>query len=139
MTAPIGNTETRIRPGHYGVAESRSPSQSFMTVFEDDGETGYVYALDLGREHGQKIVDALQIYVAKEEFGDVEESVVRILWSSDGNKSGVELDGELQAVFDFGERIGCSLSGFPPTGGGWRRVAARSVGKIAEFFAGKAV
>ena len=110
-----------------------------MTVFEDDGQTGYVYALDLGGEHGQKIVDALQIYVAKEEFGDVQERVVRILWSPDGSKSGVELDGELQAVFDFVGRIGCSVSGFPPTGGAWRRIVARSVGKIAEFFVTKAV
>ena len=139
MTASIGDTETRLRPGHHDAVESRSPSQPFLTVFEDDGETGYVYALDIGHERGAKIVDALQVYVAKEEFGDVDESIVRIRWSPDGTKSGLELDGELRAVFDFVGRIGCSISGFPPTGGGWRRIVGRSVGKVAEFFAAKVI
>jgi hypothetical protein len=39
---------------------SESGSEPFATVFEDDGETGYFYAMDLRRE--EQIVDAVHIY-----------------------------------------------------------------------------
>ena len=133
-------TEAKIRAGHCESVESRSPFELFLTVFEDDGETGYFYALDLTREHGRKIVDALQIYTVKEEFGDVNESVVRIIWSPDGVKSGLELNGTLQAVFDFGEKVGCSLSGFPaPPSDGWRRAPGQTADQIASFFSSRSV
>jgi hypothetical protein len=128
--------EGRLRPGHHVTLESRSPDKPLMAVFEDDGETGYFYAVDLSREHGSKIVDAVQIYVAKEEYGEVEESLVQVMWSPDGCKAALVLDGEAQAAFDFSEQIGCSLSGFPPANEGWKRLRGRSPAEISDFFAG---
>ena len=43
------------------VVEAQSPTTGFGVVFEDDGTTGYLYALDLGRGDN-RICDALQIY-----------------------------------------------------------------------------
>jgi hypothetical protein len=105
------------------MLDSRSPAGASMTVFEDDGDTGYFYALDVGREHGEKIVDAIQIYTTTEDFGDDhrEPIVARIVWSDDGKRSGLEIDGQLQAVFDFSNLVGCSLIGFPPASNGWAR------------------
>lgn len=131
---PIGNTEAGIRPGHHDSVDSRSPSEPFMTVFEDDGQTGYFYALDLRREQGGKIVDAIQIYATNEEYADTSRRALRIMWSPDGCKSGLVLDGNLQAAFDFVGRIGCGLSGFPPPGKGWRRISAQSPEQVAKFF-----
>jgi hypothetical protein len=94
-----------------------------MTVFEDDGETGYFYALDVGREHGQKIVDAMQVYTRTEDYGDDGRVpiLIRIVWSDDGQRSGLEIDGHLRAVFDFSNLLGCGLSGFPAPSNGWAR------------------
>jgi hypothetical protein len=128
----IGDIETRVRPGQEATLESRSPAGAFLAVFEDDGETGYLYAVDPSRE-GSKIVDAVQIYVAR---GDVGESLVELRWSGDGNRVALVLDGELQAAFDFAEELGCALSGFPPPATDpWKRVKARSPAEISEFFA----
>lgn len=139
MTAPTGDTQVEIQPGRQDVVESQSSSRPFMTVFEDDGETGYFYALDLTRERGNQIVDAVQIYLVPEEPGEVNNRVLRILWSPDGDKSALEFDGAMRAVFDFPGRLACSLSEAPPSSDGWRRIHARSPGQIAEFFVGKAV
>jgi hypothetical protein len=129
----IGDTEMRVRPGHHGTLESRSPTGAFMARFEDDGETGYVYAVDLGREHGSKIIEAIQIYVARED-GEVGEILVELRWSGNGNRVALALDGELQVAFDFAAEVACALSAFPPPADDrWKRVRARSAAEIAAF------
>ena len=96
-----------------------------MTVFEDDGDTGYFYALDLRRDHGEKIVDAIQIYTTTEDYGDDDRAPIlaRIIWSGDERRSGLEIDGRLRAVFDFSNLVDCGLGGFPPGMNGWTRRA----------------
>jgi hypothetical protein len=94
-----------------------------MAVFEDDGDSGYFYALDVRREHGEKIVDAIQIYTTTEDFGDDHRDPIlaRIVWSDDGKRSGLKIDGRLQAVFDFSNLVGYGLIPFPPASNGWAR------------------
>ncbi|AZQ10051.1 hypothetical protein STH12_00915 [Shewanella khirikhana] len=42
--------ETEFTVGVETVLESGSPKNSYMVVFEDDGDTGYLYGLDTGRD-----------------------------------------------------------------------------------------
>ena len=49
------------------IAARRQPP--FWVVFEDAGDTGYLYALDAGREENP-IFDALHIYIAREGDAD---------------------------------------------------------------------
>ena len=55
MRAPPSYVRPRHRSeealvGRAVVAQGKSPSANFAAVFEDDGQTGYFYALDLSSE-----------------------------------------------------------------------------------------
>ena len=50
-----------FQPGDNSFAAEDSPGGHYSAVFEDDGETGYFYAMDLNRTD-QMILDAVQIY-----------------------------------------------------------------------------
>ena len=85
-------------------------------VFEDDGETGCLYALDLARNN-DPILDAMQIYDVHAMPGGRHAPV--ITWSSDGLKAGLLLGEALQAVFDFEGRRGYCQTGFPEPDRRW--------------------
>ena len=70
---------TSCGSGRGAVVESRPAEPPFWVVFEDDGDTGYLYALDAGREENP-IFDALHIYNARE-VGDADrERELRLVW-----------------------------------------------------------
>ncbi len=101
------------------VLHGTAPSGEYAAVFEDDGETGYFYAVDLN-DSAQPIQDALQIYNVQQVEDRSEPSDVRIGWSSDGLAVLLAINGNVHAVFNFGTRQACCRSGFPPPDGrGW--------------------
>jgi hypothetical protein len=93
------------------LLESNSPQNSFAAFFEDEGATGYFYALDMRLE--EPVVDALQIY----NVADVEDrnipSTVQIAWSNDGLKTALIINEYVHAVFDFDTQRGYCRTGFP--------------------------
>ena len=103
--------EEPITYGTPVVHMSPSPAQPHSVVFEDDGETGYLYARD-----GESVVDAMQIYRAADLSGT---ATLQIAWADDGLKAVAVLDRRPQAVFDFAARRGYSRSDFPPPAEGW--------------------
>lgn len=83
------------------VIECESPNNKWITVFEDDGETSYMYLCSLN-DNGEldKIVDHLWIYNQIEP--PIEEcKEVFIIWSNDSNKTGLIVDGECWGIFDL--------------------------------------
>ena len=88
-------------------------------VFEDDGETGYFYAIDLD-DDSPRILDAVQVYDVDAADGHAA-LAIRIVWSADGTKAGLLLANKLNAAFDFTARAGYCLSGYPGAGDGWTR------------------
>jgi hypothetical protein len=69
-------------------------------VFEDDGRTGYFYALDESLE-GNPILDAVHIYNV-EDISDAHiPSDVKIGWSEDCQKCVLLINGYPHAAFDF--------------------------------------
>src|SRR5829696_10503407 len=101
----------RIKFGEPTVVESTvSPHQ---LVFEDDGETGYLYVLDLRRaEPQQPIIDALHIYNVGEARDSEHE--LELLWNADGVAAVLVLDDVVQALVDFEEPRFMCRTGFPP-------------------------
>lgn len=60
MTAKLV-AEQLIRVGEPVIVEAESPSRRYCVVFEDDGDTGYLYAVDVAGSE-QSILDAMHIY-----------------------------------------------------------------------------
>lgn len=80
------NADTKFAVGTETVLESGSLKNSLMVVFEDDGDTGYLYGLDRSRE-GNPILDALHIFNVANVTDKQLPSEAQIVWSGDGKKS----------------------------------------------------
>src|SRR5258706_13991340 len=72
-----------LRVGTPIVVEGSSSDSTFAGVFEDDGSTGYFYALDR-RRTDQPILEALHIYNVANVTDASKDSSVEIGWSGDG-------------------------------------------------------
>ena len=112
----------QIEVGTPIVIESNAPNGSLAVVFEDDGETGYFYAL--GRDRAEApILDALHIYAVAGVTDRRLPSHVQILWSPDATKACLVINRYPHAVFDFTTRRGYSRDAFPDPApeSGWTR------------------
>ncbi|MCC8367192.1 DUF2251 domain-containing protein [Xenorhabdus sp. PB61.4] len=105
--------QAQLIVGEAQVIESLSPEGSFAAVFEDDGETGYFYALDETVD-GNPIQDALHIYNAEEISDGQIPSDVKIGWSEDSRKCVLLINGYPHGVFNFDTKNGYCRSSFPP-------------------------
>lgn len=119
MPASI-TAETSFTVGTDVVLQGPSPSAQIGVVFEDDGETGYFYALDFGRK-ANPIVDALQIYNVRSVTDRHLPSQAQIVWSEDGLKAALLINRHPHAVFDFAARRGYCRSGFPTPDPNWTK------------------
>jgi hypothetical protein len=101
----------QIRIGEPTVIEAIPEGNRYGVVFEDDGETGYLYALDQTQQD-MSIVDAMLIYgVSEASRGN--EVTLKILWNTDKTGATLLADGAPQAVVDFARSQACCRSGFP--------------------------
>src|SRR5579871_4545090 len=105
-------TRETHRAGKPTLLTSNSSHAPFAVSFEDDGETGYFYALDL-RIDGNQIVDAVHIYNVASIVDAQRESDLEIVWSNDGTKSALIINKHPHAVFDFSKRRGYCRTDFP--------------------------
>lgn len=99
--------------GNELVVEGPAPTPPFEAVFEDDGETGYFYALDHLRSENP-IVDALHVYNVEDVADRKLPSQVRIVWAPDHLHVALLINDYPHAVFDFVARRGYCRNGFPP-------------------------
>ena len=122
--------ELELTAGEDNFVESFSPENQFGVVFEDDGETGYFYAVEKDKEGGGlRVLDALHIYEAPDPddppppgTGEGKgKSKLLIVWSKDWLKCALVLDGYCQAIFDFVAQGGYSINEFPPPNGIWTK------------------
>ena len=85
---PVGGGQfVREAPGSPGV----------FGVFEDDGETGYLYLYEPG---GREIFRDLHIYDRSPNL-PVEEHDVQVLWSEDLTKCGVLIWGKMRGIINL--------------------------------------
>jgi hypothetical protein len=126
--------EQEIRVGEPTVVEAASPTPPFVVVFEDDGSTGYFYALDTSRAENP-IVDALHIYNVASVTDKHRPSKVELVWSQDDLKAALLINRYPHAVFDFQARRGYCRTGFPPLAqGGWTQHGHEWDEKAEELF-----
>jgi hypothetical protein len=104
--------EQQLLVGTPLVIEGAAPEGDYVAVFEDDGDTGYFYALDASCD-GNSIQDALHIYNVANVTDREMPSMVKIAWSVDSLKTVLLINGHPHAIFDFEAKRGYCRSGFP--------------------------
>ena len=90
--------QAQLIVGEAQVIESLAPEGSFAAVFEDDGKTGYFYALDESVD-GNPIRDALHIYNTEDVSDGHIPSDVKIGWSEDSRKCVLLINNYPHGVF----------------------------------------
>ena len=112
------------RIGDKFILQLDAPSRLLTVVFEDDGDTGYFYALAPTPSGELELLDALHVYNAE---ADLRGTDIRLelAWSADGARAGLRVNAALWALFDFEAERGWSRSNFPPPAGKWRMDEAR--------------
>jgi len=112
-------------PFHVGtpiIVQGDAPSGRFGAFFEDEGETGYFYALDLTRSD-DRILDAVHIYNVANVIDRDRLSHLSVVWSADETKCALLINGYPHAAFDFAGKRGYCRTNFPncpdPTDGSW--------------------
>ena len=117
--------ERQWTPGEDLFAVSFSPESPYGVVFEDDGQTAYLYAVEKDKEGtGLRVLDALHI---RETGGENAEpldpaqppSKLQIVWSRDWMKCALVIDGLCHALFDFIAHGGHNINEFPPPNELW--------------------
>ena len=109
----LGDVRLEIRPGTPRLIISRCASRPFEVFFEDDGDTGYIYACTVGDT--DPIQDAVLVYQAAPKTP----VVLQMKWCRKRPRVAVAVNHMVQAVVAFDEhRIWCR-SGFPPGGMKW--------------------
>lgn len=110
-----------VEVGTPTVAESHAPNHPYAVVFEDDGEAGYFYALDL-RIEDDPIQDALHIYTCDLLQEEQPEYILLIKWSADSTKAMLLVNNYPHALFDFAAKQGYCRTGLPQhTAKGWSK------------------
>ena len=104
------------------LIESFSPENNYGVIFEDDGETGYFYAVETepGKKE-QRILDALHIYEVEMVKEENKTSTLVIVWAKDWLKSALVMDGLCHAVFNFEKQAGYNINQFPPPNSFWTK------------------
>lgn len=96
---------------------SVSPNKEWATVFEDNGETAYFYAMKWnpnGKGNFGPVLDALHIYNVASVADRHKPSRVQLGWIEDGTAAILLINKHPHAIFDRkGARATCR-TGFPP-------------------------
>jgi hypothetical protein len=98
-------------PGNDNFAATAAPDGRYGAFFDDDGESAWFYALDLDSD--DLILDAVHVYNAATFPARRRHTSLSIVWSLDGRKCALLLDGEPQAAFDFNAQRGFSRTRGP--------------------------
>ncbi len=99
-------SQQTFRPGPNVFVVNDSPVGPYSAFFDDDGEAGYFYAVDLACD--SLILDVLPVYDMRIARGQKRPSALSIVWSLDGQKCALLINGLPQAAFDFAAQRGYS-------------------------------
>lgn len=113
--------EKTFTAGVETFVECDSTANNFGVVFEDDGVTGYFYAVEKREGEALKILDALHIYESDQLEEEAKEIKLQILWSKDWLKCALVINGFCHALFDFEKQGGYNINVFPPLNETWTK------------------
>lgn len=107
------NEKPTAHPLNYvgpGVYEVPFTGTGFGITFEDDGDTGYLYATTEGFDH---IFDALHLYNNTDSNRLAVGDNAYIVWNPNLLKAGIYYKNEFHAVIDFMKQTACCRNNFP--------------------------
>lgn len=110
-----------VKVGNDLFLKSFFRESDYGVVFEDNGETGYFYAVH--KENG--ILDALGIYNVSGVTDKEIPSEIKIFWNKRRTLAALDINGFVHAVFDFSKHAGYCRSAFPEHGSNWTRDSNR--------------
>lgn len=117
-----------------------APNGKYSAFFEDDGETGYFYAVDL-TQSDNTILDAVHIYNVANVVDRDRPSTLLIVWSEDESKCALLINNYPHAAFDFAAKQGYCRTNFPnfpnEAEGGWSKLDHRWSDDVIAWFAFK--
>ena len=125
--------EEKSCPGSPIIIAGASPSSKYSVVFEDDGETGYLYGVGY-IDNQMQILDALQIYNVSQITDRDVVSLFQIFWSHDGLKAVLLINYYAHAVFDFSESRGYCRGNFPPANPNFSKHSHEWNDEVLNFF-----
>lgn len=111
--------------------------EHLVVMFEDDGETGYFYAMDLHQAE-QPIVDSLFVY----NVSDIEQNSLKeprrleICWSEEGYQAFLLINSYPHAVFDFQQLVAYNHTKFPQPDLGSMWVHKETTHELVESWLG---
>ena len=108
-----------LNVGQETVIESCPDKSDNAVVFEDDGTTGYLYAIERPGESEMKILDAVHIYNVDNVIDKDKPSEVQIYWNKHLTKSALMINGYCHAIMDFKNKKGLCRTGFPQPSQTW--------------------
>lgn len=130
---PVLVAEEQFTPGKAITMMGPSHCTAFSAVFEDDGDTGYLYGLDQAKVT-QPILDALHIYNVQSVTDRNESSLAQIVWSADGMRVALFINDYPHAAFDFAKRRGYCRTGFPPPSSNYSVEGHEWSDDVLEYF-----
>lgn len=98
------------------LISSTAANKEFQVVFEDDGTTGYFYALRDAAE--LQILDALHIYDVADVVDRHLPITAQIMWDEAQTAAVLLLNGQSHALYDFQRQAGFCRNAFPPAKNG---------------------
>jgi hypothetical protein len=94
------------------LLSSTATNPEFQVMFEDDGTTGYFYAVLDAAE--SEILDALHIYNVQDVADRDEPVTAQIFWDEPQTTAVLIIGGYCHALYDFQRRAGFCRNAFPP-------------------------
>lgn len=106
------NAIQSLKIGSKRVIGAMSRCGELLALFEDDGSTGYFYALKANGED-RRILDLMCIYLLEQMAENTEQHKFQNLWSEDGLRVMLKIDDYPHAVFDFVGKQGYCRMNYP--------------------------
>lgn len=130
------SAEAQLLPGTELVTEAPAAQGPYAVVFEDDGDTGFFYALNTASGEQNPIQDALHIYDVAQISDRDKASQLKVGWSQDHLKAVLLINDYPHAIFDFEAKRGYCRSGFPQASGNdWSREGHEWTDQALQLFA----
>ncbi|TPG62278.1 DUF2251 domain-containing protein [Hymenobacter nivis] len=104
--------EIKFTVGTETFLDSTVSKGSVGVVFEDDGDTGYLYAVAPGAEI--TILDALHVYDVASVTDRHIPVKAQLFWTVEETAAALVINGHCHALYDFQRRAGFCRSAFPP-------------------------
>jgi hypothetical protein len=108
-----------INIGQETVIDSCPDNTENSVVFEDDGATGYFYAIERTANTKLNILDAVHIYNVDNIVDRHIPSEIKIYWTNDLTKSALTINDDFHAIMDFKNKKGLCRTGFPKPSKTW--------------------